>query len=177
MCCRSTPATVEESSAQVEPKSTQDEGTQARFELKRLRKKALKNAKRLALTQQLDHLVQPTGNSIFGYLVNDFPPPDASKLSLAVWATLIACCEQTNATKSVLSSLLPPDSRLRSALNADRVRVLIDQNAAYRISECGECLISLLDESAWLPFMNLVSTYRSIRLMLNQLDLEPWKDL
>ena len=158
-------------------KPIRDEETNAKIELRRLRKKSLKNARKFAETANLGDLIKSVGDSLFGYIVSDLPPDDRSKFALTVWLTLLACCEQTRATKSLLRQLLPTDSRLVRALSEERFSSLIDRIGLCRLAECGERLFSLLDDDGWLAFMNLVSTYRSIRLLANRLEIDIWKDL
>ena len=153
-----------------------DQKTKDRFELKRLRKKLCKHTKLLAAIEDMDDLVAGTGDSLFGYLVTDLPPENASVVSLAIWSFLIACCEQTKATKAVLLRFLPPASRLTLALTSDRIDCVVQVASPMRLSDCGEHLISQLDERSWHTFMTAISTYRAVKKLAGKLQIDLWKD-
>lgn len=123
----------------------QDEQTNAKIELRRLRKKAFKNARRLSDSENIGDLVKSVGDSLFGCIIADFPPDNPSKLTLTVWVALLACCEQTFATKPILRQLLLRDSKLVQALSKDRFNALVNRIELGRLAECGERLFSLLD--------------------------------
>lgn len=169
------PTSTTSSDKPVKPE--RDEQSNAKNELRRLRKKALKNARKLAESEHMGDLIKSVRDSLFGYIVSDLPPDNRSKFTLTVWITLLACCEQTRASKSVLRRLLPGDSRLVQALTKERFNALVDRIEVCRLAECGERLFCLLDDDGWHAFMNLVSTYRSIRLLVNRLEIDIWKDI
>lgn len=161
----------------LNPSKPIDQDSKVEFELKRLRKKAFKHAKSLALNAEIEDLVLGTGDSLFGYIVADLPKKNASKFERALWACLIAYCEQTKASKRTLRALLPPTSCLLESMGSQRVKDLILEFANCPLSESGEQFMSQLDDQGWNAFMNLVSCYRSIRKLAQHLGLKLWKDL
>jgi len=161
----------ETDSDHIEPldgEPTIDEGPS---DLKSLRGRAWTLAMRLAQRNGLGELVEPLPSKGLGFVLRDVPDPalaeqldeeSLSQLSM-LWWQLAACAELTYAPLESILPLLPEDSILRRALEAQDADLLFKNIWTLDPGHTGYRLWWPLNDRDWRDLIHLMDTYRRIR--------------
>ena len=161
----------ETDSDHIEPldeEPTIDEGPS---DLKSLRGRAWTLAMRLAQRNGLGELVEPLPGKGLGFVLRDVPDPalaeqldeeSLSQISM-LWWQLAACAELTYAPLESVLPLLPDDSILRRALEAQDADLLFKNIWTLDPGHTGYRLWWPLNDRDWQDLIHLMDTYRRIR--------------
>jgi len=161
----------ETDSDHIEPldgEPTIDEGPS---DLKSLRGRAWTLAMRLAQRNGMGELVEPLPSKGLGFVLRDVPDPalaeqldeeSLSQLSM-LWWQLAACAELTYAPLESILPVLPEDSILRRALEAQDADLLFKNIWTLDPGHTGYRLWWPLNDRDWRDLIHLMDTYRRIR--------------
>ena len=128
-------------------------------------------AMRLAQRNGLGELVEPLSGKGLGFVLRDVPDPalaeqldeeSLSQLSM-LWWQLAACAELTYAPLESILPLLPEDSILRRALEAQDADLLFKNIWTLDPGHTGYRLWWPLNDRDWRDLIHLMDTYRRIR--------------
>ena len=140
-------------------------------DLKSLRGRAWTLATRLAQRYGMGGLVEPLPGNGLGFVLRDVPNPalteqldeeSLSQLSM-LWWQLAACAELTYAPLESILPVLPADSILRRALEAQDADLLFKSIWTLDPGHTGYRLWWPLNDRDWHDLIHLMDTYRRIR--------------
>ncbi len=140
-------------------------------DLKSLRGRAWTLATRLAQRNGMGGLVEPLPGKGLGFVLRDVPDPalaeqldeeSLSQLSM-LWWQLAACAELTYAPLELILPMLPDDSILRRALEAQDADLLFKSIWTLDPGHTGYRLWWPLNDRDWHDLIQLMDTYRRIR--------------
>ena len=141
-------------------------------DLKSLRGRAWTLAARLAQRNGIGDLVEPLPSDGLGFFLRDVPDPalagklDEESLSQlsTLWWQLAACAELTHAPLESILRVLPDGSILRRALEMQDADLLFKSIWTLDPGQSGYRLWRLLDDRDWQDLIQLMDTYRRIRV-------------
>lgn len=157
-------------------------GVSGPADLKSLRARAWTLAARLAQRNGLSDLVVPLSGQGLGFILRDVPDPaladqldeeSLSQLSL-IWWQLAACAELTLAPRSSVIPHLPTESVLRQALEQQDLTQLFDSVWTLDPGQTGHGLWRRLGDRDWMDLLNLMDSYRRIRRLAEERQLDLW---
>ena len=152
-------------------------------DLKSLRGRAWTLATRLAQRNGMGELVEPLPSKGLGFVLRDVPDPalaeqldeaGLSQLSM-LWWQLAACAELTYAPLESILPILPADSILRRALEAQDGDLLFKSIWTLDPGHTGYRLWWPLNDRDWRDLIHLMDTYRRIRTTAADTGIRIWE--
>ena len=137
-----------------------------------MRSRAWTLAARLTQRNGIGDLVEPLPSNGLGFILRDVPDPalagklDEESLSQlsTLWWQLAACAELTHAPLESILRVLPDGSILRRALEMQDADLLFKSIWTLDPGQSGYRLWRQLDDRDWQDLIQLMDTYRRIRV-------------
>lgn len=136
--------------------------------LSKFRHTLVRTAIVLANQFALSQCVEVTPGKRFGYFLKEFPITRASKLQLAIWKLLATCCEQGRFRKQKLLEEIEVDSRMAKALTGKSILQAHKSLQSTDLLEIDRFLLPALNDEDWQSVVQLMSTYRNMRLFATE---------
>ncbi len=148
-------------------------------EIRALRRRSYELAKQLAERNDLFNIVLyvPVG---FGYLIADVPPlskedpPEQFWYKTLLWWHLAACIEMETTPVEIVRKCLMEDSVMRQVIETQSLHPLQDKIVTPPPSYISSSLWSLVNEEDWRTVLDMMQTYRAIRKLVDEKDLNLW---